>query len=369
MNNLSHQLLLLGLLLTVTACGPTGMEADWGDYRQRMQRIFDTPINVPPVQRDTLLYPTRRALVVPPPRQSIGLLEFLQLSHCDVHRLVAEHNSLLNRQQGLSEQLFYDLEFIDSALVCLHAARTPDREIYQKLKQARAQKIAEAPNSLRNALFAEREVANLFSVHTAMPSAAQLPVPTEISQALEFFVAFARALEQQLAEDQITAPPPIQFSRAQFEQHLTALSRRKYAGELLLAMTTATHYLSSIEQAISQSMSDKRICQRHPESGRVRIDQTTKQALEHVFHSHYLERLQTQLHQIQRGARAMHQWQPLVEDLAPETDDPLRQYWQRTWSHQEGSLWSEFQVAIRQHAAMWQHILSECGILQLPPIE
>lgn len=367
--NLIHQLLSLCLLLMVTACGPTGIEADWHDYRQRMQRIFDTPIAVPPVERDTLLYPARRVLTVHPPRQTIGLLEFLQLSHCDLHRLVAEHNSLLNRQQGLSEQLFYDLEFIDSALICLESARNPDREIYQKLKHARAQKIIEAPNSLRNALFAEREAANLLSVHTALPTAAQLPIPTEISQALEFFVAFAQSFEQQLAGDYASNPSPIPFSRSQFEKHMASLSRRKYAGEILLAMSTVTHYLSSVEQAVSQSMSANRVCRRDSRSGQVQLNPTTKQALEHVFHTHYLGRLQPQLHQIQRGARAMHQWQPLIENLAPDASDPLRRYWQRTWSDQEASLWSEFQIAIKQHAAMWQRILSECGIMELPPIE
>lgn len=369
MKNFARLPLSFCLLLTLVACGRTGIEREWEDYRQRMQRVFDTPMPVVSAEREALAYPPRRALVVHPARQSIGLLEFLRLSHCDLNRLIAEHNSLLHRQQGLSERLFYDLEFIDSAELCLASASDPDREIYQKLLQARAQKIKEAPNSLRNALFAEREVANLFSAHSTLPNAEQLPIPTEIVQALEFFVAFAQSLEHQLYDVPDTTELSPQFTRQQFETHITALSRRKYAGELLLAMSTVRLYLAAVQEVVDQTLGDNRICRRDSNSGRVLINSTQRQALEYIFHHHFLEQLQPQLHQIQRGARAIHQWQALIEGLAPEPEDPLNQYWRRTWSDQQGSLWSDFQSAIRQHAAMWQRVLSQCEIMQLPPIE
>ncbi|QYJ77066.1 DUF3080 family protein [Shewanella sp. FJAT-52076] len=117
------------------ACSPTGADALWEDYEQRLVRILgdesldETPFSSATIPRFPL--PPKRGLHE---GGSIGLLELGRLGHCHLGGLIANHNSSLGKVAEPAVRFAYEIEFIQAAPNCIEALQN-DNALSAKLAE------------------------------------------------------------------------------------------------------------------------------------------------------------------------------------------------------------------------------------------
>lgn len=221
--------LALALLLAASGCDrSTSLPAGASAYAEALAAVAaaaDLQVSLPaPPAREPLRYPSSRELTVEIASDNLNLIEFLRLSRCDLHRVIAAHNSALSRVQDQVETLFYAAQFIAAAESCL--AGGSGGGLMDKLAEARRHKRAAMPDYLHNAIFASRELRQFFSPYAdlgdfnAVDSAAVAAAVTELG-------ALAQALPQ--------ASPEFAFdaARSRFDIALGRLAEHRHAGAIV----------------------------------------------------------------------------------------------------------------------------------------
>lgn len=80
-----------------------------------------------------------------PDAQSLDVIEFLQISRCELQQIVAERNSVLGKLAEPSYRLAYELRFLELGETCLDLVGDDHPALAQTLRQTLEQKRAHLP--------------------------------------------------------------------------------------------------------------------------------------------------------------------------------------------------------------------------------
>lgn len=361
---LSAVCLLFPLLLG--ACGEPRSASDlWLNYRYRLGNSLQsgfTEVAAPLPANPAWRYPGRRQirLAVEPVR--VNLLAFLQLSPCELQRLIGERNSSLGRLAPESQRLLYELRFLQLAKSCLDYLQSEagsGRELASQLRQAIAIKHRNLSRVTWNALNVSRELQSLFALSTRPLAPGELQYsPVRLMQSLDYLHFLLRDIAA--GAKQVTG-------EALLERHFQVLGSDAYAGRLLLSLALATEHLNRITPVLRGRQLKRPLCYQRRPSPQARI-------VERVFHKYYIGEIQPYLAVLHQQAQALQRrlqqlYLAYLENLEPPPAYQL--WWQATWaveseSEAGGSVWQEFNRALSNHTRAWQGLLANCGLMPGP---
>lgn len=361
--------LLLGVGLLLSACDSDDQpQALLEEYRWRLHNTLD--LDAPEYRADSRIesraspalnpvpavvpsYPGARALNIPVQPLQINLLEFLQLSGCDLQHLLGQRNSILGKVMTETQALVYHRQFLALAQECLQqraAAGQGADALSQTLAAALRSKGADDRAVHWNATAASTEFLQLMSAAGGAFSAAELER------------GLARVHDQLQSLSRLLAHPGV-LDSAQLEAHFQVLGSAPVAGRLLASQQQLTQVLNPLTAAARLRLAARPLCYKPQPTEPARVAQR-------VFLRFYIGAVQPYLSGVHRHSRQLRG--DLLLLLSPYQPWPpaFQQYWDLTWSEtQVTSVWSQFNAAVADHTRLWQDLLGQCGLApgQPPP--
>jgi hypothetical protein len=149
--------LLSLILILLTGCsGGSALDQNLDDYLQRLARSLEQTPRISEAAAMPNL-PRPRALQIPLAAASLNLLEFVELSQCELHRVIAARNSSLGKLAVPSQDLLQQLDFLKHVDSCLALIAEDNPELADKLRSAAADKRQALPIYLWRAILGGTE--------------------------------------------------------------------------------------------------------------------------------------------------------------------------------------------------------------------
>ena len=336
------QILFFSLLLTSCSADKTAQSV-FDNYLNRLSNSLKVEIEEIEVAGTKAIdgtlrpYPRKSSLVYEIPSVDINILQFLQLSKCELQRLIGHRNSSLGKLMTGYHTLLYEHEFLILAQQC-RATLEPDESLYDELTKAIEHK-QKYQNQVRwNETFAGNELRYLFSLGTEPLTPQQLSHhPTELSTALE-------SLNTWLLEPSVNG--------SGLQQAYKAFEARKYIGELRLTMAMAMSKLAQADALLDQRLTQKPLCYNQRANHQSKI-------VNNVFFKFYIGEVQPMLAQLHQQGKAVF---GLIDELQKHmaTPDLFTEFWAEVYTS-EDSEWQDFNAAIAKHTKSWQDLFNQCG--------
>jgi len=123
-------------------------------YVERLSSTLDVAAVEPsPLKQLSLLPPA----LLEKNNITLGIVELAGISHCKLNVLISEHNNQLGKTAGAASQLKYQINFIQSAQVCLNSI-DKNSSIFSKIQKAKTYKQTHLMHYFNTMLFKEREL-------------------------------------------------------------------------------------------------------------------------------------------------------------------------------------------------------------------
>lgn len=343
--NLKRCFVALTLVLLLSSCDPFSQPQSLMDeYLVRLARVLD----VNPQQTEKItpaIWPRVRERRVDIPEIEINMLEFLDLYGCDLQVVVGERNAILGRVMQPLNRLRYSLRFIHEAENCI--ASTDDQDLTATLQAAVFEKRQQLAAEIWQAGWASEEMANLFS-HTASPIALGKPVSASRQLADDF-----NYLNQTI--DKLTAKQ----DAAELRRWGEIQQRWQYQqdlGALIKSARQLTLMLNAGSELLKQRIEQKPLCYQAKPNPRAR-------QMQGMFFNVYIGHVQPYLATVsQHRDTVMPQVRQFAEKQAAIAPAKVQNYWQLYLTDAPGSVWSDFDTALKNHTRHWQDLLDQCGL-------
>ncbi|MDO6563481.1 DUF3080 family protein [Amphritea sp. 1_MG-2023] len=307
---------------------------------------LDLPLNLP-------AYPPRRDRIRTVPDLRQGLLEVLNLRHCQLIPLIAERNSSLGKVMPPSRQMVYEIQLISRLNHCRQTLRETqtEPELIQQVDALFQVKQDNIEAALWNGLFTSEAMERNFS-----RSEPPLPLIEDdgFSQTRQAFILFNRiAALNSTIQQQPTWTEPDYLN--QLEPHYQALTTLRYGSRWLRSIYLLTHTLNHTANLIEQRLRQRPLCYNQQATPKARI-------VKNVFNKYYAAELQPYMAKIDRDGR---QWLALNQQLLQHftvIPEPMQRY-QRLALSTEAPFWQRYIEARNRHTQAWQRLLKQCNLM------
>lgn len=312
-------------------------QAVFDNYLYRLSNSLDVKRDNDQSSAKLTLYPQKSQLLHDIPAVQVNILQFLQLSTCDLQRLIGHRNSSLGKLMTGYHALIYEHEFLMLAKRCQDTIKA-DKALHAELTKAIAHKQRHQKQLRWNATFADDEIRHLFSLSTQALRPQQLSSkPIELVSALE-------ALKNWLSDPSVNS--------TELQQAYKTFETRKYIGELRLTMAMAASTLTQADELIEKRLSQKPLCRNQQGNPKFEV-------VNRVFVKFYIGEVQPMLAQLHQHGQELF---PLIDQLqstmTPKID--FTSFWDRIYTDND-SEWQNFNKAIKKHTKSWQKLLDQCG--------
>jgi hypothetical protein len=340
---LFYLLFILGTNLLLASCQFEKTSEDvFDNYLYRLSNSLkvdnDNDNNQSPI--NLKLYPKKSDMFYDIPSSNVNIWQFIQLSKCDLQRLIGHRNSSLGKLMTGYHSLLYEHQFLILAKRCLDMIEKGE-PLYQELIKAIEHKKNYRDKLRWNAIFVSDEMRYLFSLSSQVLSDQQLSSnPVELVTALEYLNTW------------LVNPNADSKKLSLSYQTLTT---RKYMGELRLTMSLAATALSQADNVIEQRLLQKPLCLHKKSNPQFEV-------VNRVFHKFYIGEVQPLLSKLYQQAHVLFN---LFDQLqaASTPNEKFGEFWDTVYRSQN-SEWNIFNKAISSHTKKWQDLLKSCG--QLP---
>ncbi len=346
----SRQLLLSCFSLLLVACGTDEATSLVERYASRTSNAIDTDIALqlkPAAELYNPLSPRRERLAeVPEIRE--GLLDLIDLRHCNLMQLVSERNTSLGRVAKPSQRLIYELKILPELNRCLSALGDDEEksELKAKLEQyAQTKRLGFAP-LLLNAIYNTDEMEQHFSLGQPPLTPGDQGYLSPLVGSLERFSLLTTLVKEQKWE----TPDFTDTLESDYE----ILYRTDFGARWISSMALLTQTLNQASKGIEQRLAGRPICFNGKQN-------STSEILWNVFLKFYVGELQPYIAQVEREGK---EWSRLHREII----DPLSEipqvrnvalYFQLT---EESPLWGPYLSARQRHTEAWQTLLDQCGL-------
>ncbi|MGB5326352.1 MAG: DUF3080 family protein [Pseudomonadales bacterium] len=339
---LSVRVLLPGLLLLV-ACQPNMLESGWRDYLSRIATALHTDLPVVEAPAAVAMPRVRELQLAnnTTQRSSIGILEFLALDDCKLKQVIAARNSPLGKLAPGSQQLVYELRFLQHAPACIDVLQ---REARNELAAALAiefeQKQAKLPVYLWRATLGGPEFRELWQVPAALGDY-PASVGDELVSALQQVQAMA---EQWLAGNYAV-------DMVRFETLLGTI-RRGDAGRLHRALAAQAGVLRIADTIITHTAEQRAdLCNQQRVTAASKVFNT-------VVKKFWLGKMQLHAAALNRRYYGLHETIMALESLLAAGENATY----RNWREQRDADMQAWLGAPRKHVEAIQLFYDQCGI-------
>lgn len=187
---------------------------------------------------------------IPIETQSIGLIDLLSVTDCELKVNIARRNTLLAKNASPSQQLLLDLEFLRLAPACIDTLKSSgDDKLAEIIKEARELRDQQLPARIFNAVIAGPEWQALWSAPLSLGDYPEQSSDDE-AQALN---ALAHRIERWLSGDWDREDEMIELVLSEL--------RTGAGGSLLLAASTQQAFLAQASKLLEVTTRDE-LCRR-----------------------------------------------------------------------------------------------------------
>ena len=345
---------LLLLISLLYGCAEPNAESMLQDYTRRVSNALDEPIKFEPGSSTFPSLPPRRERLLPVEELREGLIDLLQLRHCDLLPLIAERNSNLGRVMAPSQTLKYELRFLPLVTACEQdltdrvEADATLAPLLHRVRQIQQHKQQQLPRVIWNSIYTSEEMEQQFS-----RSIEPLPLDAQglINQAGSALDAFI-LISQLAATD---APWPDNRFINGIENYYEQLYRMQSGQQWLRSVYLLSYTMEQVSQGIESRLQRRPICFDQQPNNRSVI-------IQNVFRNVYAAEFQPYLaltDQFGRYWQTSHQSIQQHLPLPPSSEAYFSQLFDR--QIQDGVL-HRFHQARERHTEAWQTLLAHCGL-------
>jgi len=349
-------ILLIGLTTgTISGCSESTPEKMMQTYAQRLGNALDQPVAYSAATLQPLpIQPPRRQRLLQVTEIREGLFDVLNLRHCNLLPLVAQRNSSLGRVMPPSQQLIYELQFLQAIAECeehLIELQTTDSnldEVLLQIKEIHRIKRDNLPAVIWNSLYTAPEMEKQFAVNQPPLPVNNAGILATIEPSLLMFVR----ISHQIRADAESIDPIVIKA---LEQDYERLYRSDFGAQWLKSILHLTLLLDAAADAIETRLERLPVCYNNRPNPQAEI-------LRNVFTRFYAQEIQGYLATVhQQGIRWLELQQRIMEPLPmPETTSPY--YLLVVSTDSPDSLWQTYTSARDRHTSAWQQLLSQCGM-------
>jgi len=331
-------LLCLGLL---GGCSQGGAEGRLENYQQRMARALNQTLPEPPAQLPILRAPRYQALQIELASGSLGTLDFLSLSGCELQITIGKRNSSLGRFAKPSQRLLLDLEFLRLAPTCIQYLREQDKNSLADLLDSElVRKRGQLPARIFNATLGSEEYRAFWRPSTLPPD---YPVGDD-TPLLQSLALISHSVEDWLDGD-------YSVDGREFELALSDIAGGD-GGLLYSSLQMQQRELGQVDQMIESKLTAGALCTPGRQSDSARIANT-------VIQKFFLADVQVWSADL---GRRYHQLLPSIRQLERSLTDVLPADY-RQWQQQRDQQLDSSVAAPRRHVQHVKMLLSDCNLL------
>lgn len=329
--------LTLGLCLLLASCGGQQPDAALARYLERLQRTLDQP--VPAVALPDLpRLPARGELRLDLERSSLGTLDFLALSGCEVQITIGKRNSSLGIMASPSQRLLLELEFLRLAPACIsHMQATERSGLADLLQGAFDLKQQQLPALIYNATLGGPEYRNLWQPPQSLGSYPERTSSVPLTALTEIHASARRWLAGNYAANNI-----------EFEILLSEVAQAD-GGALLKALALQTGWLQAGDALLQARRQRGPLC-----SGPIRP--AAASTLRNVIEKFFVGEVQPWSAAL---GRRQHELLPLVAALESALESALPLAYRQWQGHRDSQL-QHWAGAPRRHVEALQAVLEPC---------
>lgn len=339
---------LLALLLT--SCVADDAQSLVERYASRTSNAIEVDFDLQLLDTAQFYEPLadRRERIAQVPEIREGLLDLLDLRHCDLMRLVAERNTSLGRVALPSQRLIYELKLLPALEQCIeYIADDPEREaLRDKLIELSKSKRSSYASLVFNAIYTSSEIEEQFSLGAPPLGAEQLGEISPLIEPLEKFELLAKLNGQ--TDWQTPA-----FTD-QLETSYELFYRSDFGSRWISSMALLTQTLEQTSLALEQRLTGRPICFNGKQNNQSKILWT-------VFNKFYVQELQPYIALVERQGK---QWSLLhtqiLQHLEPVEQTALIAPFVNVDSNT--GVWPRYLKARDRHTQAWQKVLEQCGL-------
>ena len=345
-----RSLLISCLSLLLIACSSDEATELVERYAYRTGNAIDVDIDLtlmPAAQLYAPLAPRReRTAEVPEIRE--GLLDLIDLRHCNLMQLASERNTSLGRVAKPSQRLIYELKILPGLRHCIAKldADEDKADLKAKLLQYADTKRQGFASLLLNAIYNSDEMERHFSLGQPPLTPGDQGYLTPLVEPLEQF-----SLLTQLSSQPNWQTP--EFTDA-LEQNFEKLYRSDFGARWISSMALLTQTLNQSSSAIETRLEGRPICPNGKQNRKSEI-------LWNVFLKFYVGELQPYIAQVEREGK---EWTrlhsaillPLSEISQARLITPYFDV------SAQSTLWGPYLAARQRHTEAWQTLLDQCGL-------
>ncbi|GEM81540.1 DUF3080 family protein [Vibrio superstes] len=321
--------IIMAACLVLLGCErSSSVEAKFENYLERLANVQEN--EAIEVATSTYEYPRKRDLFQQPSRQTVGLVDALQLSKCHLMELVAQRNTVLGKVQDQFRSLEYEVALLSGLKSCL-ATNELNADLNQDLQRIYNIKWQELPLHITNTLYSSDALyANAFSTNW---------YTEETNQGL---YSLQSALEELSSLHALyrEGELPEYFDILSYQEEIEKYDQ---LGRISYSLQSATVYLHASTQQLKQYDSVI-FC------GKNR-DTTKYRRLKNVFQKYYVGEIQPYLADLNS---AYHTLSPHIGILYTANLD-------KQYHHPVQSAYTEYKQATINHAQYWMSLFKRCG--------
>lgn len=334
------------IILLLSGCDPFSQpDSMMESYIERLARVLEVDEQTSQlIEVQTL--PRLRDRRIDIEQIKINMLDFLSLYGCQLQVVVGERNSAMGRVMTPLNDLRYQLRFIDEARQCL--PEIEQQKLKARLKQAIQQKQDTLTHYFWNAIWADEPIAELMSQSSGFYQQDQAHISPETLKAdLQHASKVLQALKSGSLEPELKKMGEIQ-QRWVFDHS---------GGQLINSARLLITRLNDASDMLQQKISGKPLCYMNKPNPRA-------ERVKGVFFNVYIARVQPYISDVSRDGELLFSGlSSLIELQKPDLPASFQPYYRQVIDvSNKGSLWHQFDEAVRRHTESWQKLLRQCGM-------
>lgn len=345
---------LLLLLSLLYGCSEPNAEKMLQDYTRRVSNALDEPIEFAPGNSTFPALPPRRERLLPVEGLREGLVDVLQLRHCDLLPLIAERNSNLGRVMPPSQTLKYELRFLPAIEACEQDLRDRIKTdealapLHHRVGQILQHKQEQLPRVIWNSIYTSDEMEQQFSRSIEpLPLEAQGLI-NQASHPLDAFIQISQLIEKE------TPWPDSRFIN-ELENHYEQLYRMQSGQQWLRSVFLLSYTMEQVTQAIETRLQRRPICfNQQPNNHSVII--------QNVFRNFYAAEFQPYLALTDQFGQHWQSRHLAIQQHLPIPASSEAYFSQLFDNAVQGGVLNRFHQATQRHTEAWRTLLTHCGL-------
>jgi hypothetical protein len=316
-------------IILLSGCDQSSVhESEFENYLQRIASVQQQ--NRVILNEFETVIPRKRDLYQPPSRQTIGIIDSMQLSQCNLLGQIMERNTVLGKVQDQFKNLEYQVSLLNGLSNCLSGDHL-SIELNAQLRTIYNIKWQELPLHISNLLYTSSAMySNAYANDWYDPNF------NSGYNELQQLLIRVKALYQHHQNSSL----PDNFHILELQE---LIEKHDQLGRMTYSLQQATVYLQAAQQQLS-SFDHTIYCG-------LNRDTTKYQRLKNVFYKYYVGQIQPYMAKVDAA----------YQGLSPYLDIFYTQHSTATYHHPVKSAYTEYRVASIAPAKYWMSLFDRCG--------